>query len=186
MNTTVADTKELHALVKTVLSVARLGEADRRGWWASHGFGAAGRVVLTQRMPRTWRMAAIELDVLSAANRHNEVIDRAGAVHLFSDRWPVRRWASAWVSEQKTSNEPDPLFGWLETATADEIAETLTIDVPPRVEAIGQALRIGSDDLPEQATPAGLLTTVQKLGAAYLIIESTMQVPYLEVGAWRR
>ncbi len=88
--------EDLRSIVETVLRVARLGEVDHYGWWGTHSFGAAGRVVLGQRLPRTWRMAAIELDVASAANRHNEIIDRSNAVHLFSDNWPVRRWASAW------------------------------------------------------------------------------------------
>src|SRR5215212_4623848 len=100
----------LTEVVRSVLLVARLGEADRQGWWGTQSFGAAGRVVLKQRLPRTWRMAAIELDIAAAANRHNEVIDRPNAVHLFSDNWPVRRWASSWVAEQKTANPPSEVF----------------------------------------------------------------------------
>ena len=70
-------------------------------------------------------MAAIELDIAAARNRHDEIIDRRNAVHLFSDNWPVRRWTSAWVAEQKTANPPDPFFEELETITAEEIADLL-------------------------------------------------------------
>jgi len=105
----VASAGEVDKIVGATIRVARLGEADMRNWWGSRGFGAAGRVVLKQRLPRTWRMAAVELDLASATNRHNEAISRPTAVHLFSDHWPVRRWAAAWVAEQKTAPEPDRL-----------------------------------------------------------------------------
>jgi len=181
MSGAVSETTELQTIVTTVLCVARLGEADRRGWWASHGFGAAGRVVLGQRMPRTWRAAATELDVASAANRHDEVIDRAGAVHLFSDRWPVRRWASAWVAEQKTAEHPDPLLEWLETATDDDLCERLAITGAPTGEEIGQAVRLGTVELPDHGEPADYLDAVRRLGNAYVAIETPLRVPYLEV-----
>ena len=81
------NSEDLESIVKSVLLVARLGEADRRGWWGTQSFSAVGRVVLRTRLPRTWRMAAIELDTAAAANRHNEIMDRPNAVHLFSDNF---------------------------------------------------------------------------------------------------
>lgn len=167
-------------IVRQVLTVARLGETDHFGWWGTRSFGAAGRVVLQQRVPRTWQMAAIELDVASAANRNNDVIDRPNAVHLFSDNWPVRRWASAWVAEQKTSQPPDGFFDRLENASADE----LLADLPPvmhQLDSSSNAVAIGEVSASNFDQPDLLLPSVEHLVSAYAVLRSDFTVPYLEV-----
>lgn len=173
-------TTEIDDVVSLAVSVARLGEADMRNWWGSRCFGAAGRVVLKQRLPRTWRMAAVELDLASARNRHNDAIDRPNAVHLFSDRWPVRRWTTAWVAEQNTESEPSELFAQLETITLDEMEARLRTESKPKIDAVVGALRVGSIDrahLDDQGAIAGAVAT---LAAAYIGLE-TFAAPYLEV-----
>lgn len=169
----------LAQVVRTVLLVARLGEADRRGWWATHSFGAAGRVVLKGRLPRTWRMAAVELDIAAARNRHDEIIERANAVHLFSDNWPVRRWASAWVAEQKTEYPADEFFKELEIISTEEISARLTgqnLDA----KIAGDAARVGSVDRASFETARNLESSVALLAAAYAQIDE-FTVPYLEI-----
>lgn len=168
-----------NSIVRAVLLVARLGEADRRGWWGTRSFGAAGRVVLGQRVPRTWRMAAAELDIMSAQNRHNEAIDRRNAVHLFSDNWPIRRWTSAWVAEQKTEDLPDPLFELLETISTDEIVDCLR---GPNLSTTvtGTAVRIGDVKRAAFESPGELVTSSLLLAAAYAEM-GDFTVPYLEV-----
>lgn len=178
--TAVGETTDIDAAVALAIAVARLGEADMRNWWGSRCFGAAGRVVLKQRLPRTWRMAAVELDLASAVNRHNDAIDRANAVHLFSDRWPVRRWAAAWVAEQKTEVEPNGLFELLETATLDEMEDRLRLATPPKVEALGDAIRVGSIERSALADPRAVVEAVHELAAAYVGLE-TFAAPFLEV-----
>jgi hypothetical protein len=175
----VANADDLARIVRSVLLVARLGEADHRGWWGTRSFGAAGRVVLKQRLPRTWRMAAAELDLAAAANRHDEIIERRNAVHLFSDNWPVHRWTTAWVAEQKTAGSRDPLFEELEALTLDAIAGELRTDEV--TDLTGQAARIGSVDPTSFGSPADLLSSVARLAAAYAEMDS-FTVPYLEVG----
>ena len=169
------------AIVRTVLTVARLGETDHFGWWGTRSFGAAGRVVLRQRVERTWRMAAIELDVASAANRNNDVIDRRNAVHLFSDNWPVRRWASAWVSEQKTTQPPDEFFDQLETASTEQLLATLPDAVG--LESSANATRVGEVSAESFDDPAALVGPVCQLAAAYAALGPDFTVPYLEVEA---
>ena len=171
---------EVDEIVGTTIRVARLGEADLRNWWASRGFGAAGRVVLKQRLPRTWRMAAVELDLASATNRHDDVIDRANAVHLFSDRWPVRRWAAAWVAEQKTASQPDRLFEQLETVTLDQLEQSLRNDGDARVEPVSGALRVGSIERSALTEPGAIGAAVRDLAKGYVGHESFI-VPYYEV-----
>ena len=178
--TSAVSTHDVDEIVASAIRVARLGEADLRNWWGSRAFGAAGRVVLKQRLPRTWRMAAVELDMASATNRHNDVIDRPNAVHLFSDRWPVRRWATAWVAEQKTEDEPSEIFELLETATLEAIEADLCIDEKPKVESLGDALRVGTIERSLLGEPAAVADAVRTLVAAYVGLE-TFAAPFLEV-----
>ena len=178
--TSAISTNDVDEIVASAIRVARLGEADLRNWWGSRSFGAAGRVVLKQRLPRTWRMAAVELDLASAANRHNDAIDRPNAVHLFSDRWPVRRWTAAWVAEQKTEEEPSEIFELLETATIDAIEIQLRADRMPRVESLGDALRVGTIERTLLEDPVPVAEAVHTLAAAYVGLE-TFAAPFLEV-----
>ena len=171
---------DVDEIVASTIRVARLGEADLRNWWGSRSFGAAGRVVLKQRLPRTWRMAAVELDLASAVNRHNDAIDRPNAVHLFSDRWPVRRWTAAWVAEQKTEDEPSEIFELLETATLDAIEDRLRADKKPKVEALGGVLRVGAIERTSLGDPVAVADAVRTLAAAYVGRE-TFAAPFLEV-----
>lgn len=177
--TTSVESPALTEIVRAVLLVARLGEADRRGWWGTGSFGAAGRVVLKGRLPLTWRMAAVELDVAAARNRHNEVIERRNAVHLFSDNWPVRRWASAWVAEQKTADPADEFLEALETITTVAILDRLRTD-GAATPASGQAVRVGAVSSSDFDSPEALLPAVGALAATYADLTS-FAVPYLEV-----
>ena len=172
--------EELNRIVRTVALVARLGEMDCRGWWGTRSFGAAGRVVLKQRLPRTWRMAALELDIAAAGNRHNDVIDRPNAVHLFSDNWPARRWASAWVAEQKTATPPDSLFEELETASIEWLVADLGEPLR-RLDTSSRAVRVGSISRAELGFPATVANAVAELAAAYAGLKGGFAVPYLEV-----
>ncbi len=125
-------------------------------------------------------MAAVELDLASATNRHNDVIDRPNAVHLFSDRWPVRRWATAWVAEEKTEDEPSEIFEFLESATLEAIEADLRADKKPRVESLGDALRVGSIERSLLGDHAAVADAVRALVASYVGLE-TFAAPFLEV-----
>lgn len=170
---------ELTAIVESVLLVARLGEADRRNWWGTRSFGAAGRVVLRQRLPRTWRMAAAELDIAAARNRHDEIVERSNAVHLFSDNWPVRRWASAWVAEQKTADPPDDFLVTLETIADDEIVALIRANrSTPAIS--GNAVRVGTVRPDAFGSADQLAESVRMLASTYADMNA-FAVPYLEV-----
>jgi hypothetical protein len=179
MPSTAGTQTAVETILHTLLHVARLGEADRRSWWGTRSFGAAGRVVLKQRLPRTWRMAAAELDIAAARNRHDEVIERRNAVHLFSDNWPVRRWTSAWVAEQKTADPPDSFLEELETITDDEITQRLR-GADLKTPIAGTAVRLGTVDKTAFDSADALAPSVALLAAAYVEMDG-FTVPYLEV-----
>jgi hypothetical protein len=46
---------------------------------------------------RTWRPAALELDIAAASRMHEELLGRTTALHLYSDLLPFRKcriWAA--------------------------------------------------------------------------------------------
>src|SRR5215212_10747906 len=78
-------------VVCLVLGVARLGEKDLRGWWKGHAIDRTGQYVLSSMFRRTWKPAALELDIAAASRMHQELLGRSTALHLFSDSLPFRR-----------------------------------------------------------------------------------------------
>src|SRR5680860_350034 len=111
------DTPNTPDIVRLVLGVARLGENDLRGWWRGHALDDTGQYVLSSMFRRTWRPAALQLDISVAARMHDELLGRSTALHLFSDLLPCRRWATGWLAEQKTTcllyTSPSPRDGLL-------------------------------------------------------------------------
>ncbi len=130
-------------------------------------------------------MAAVEIDIASAAHRHNEIIDRPNAVHLFSDVWLVRRWATAWVAEQKTTTPAHPIFKNLESISFEGLASWLTGGDPgvhpTRPSFIGQAVRVGIVSKSDFDSPQHLAEPVKRLAATYAGMSADFAVPYLEV-----
>src|SRR4051812_15400334 len=142
-----ADTTITTEVVRLVLGVARLGENDLRGWWKGHALDRTGQYVLSGMFRRTWRPAALELDVAAASRMHEELLGRSTALHLFSDLLPFRRWTTGWLAEQKTTDVAPDLLANLEAWTADQAPSILRefcggIDPPPG-ETLGNRLLLG-------------------------------------------
>lgn len=170
--------------VKLVLGVARLGEADLAGWWSTHGLDRAGQYVLPRLFRRTWRSAALELDIESAKRRHEDVTaGRRTALHLFSDELPFRRWATSWLAEQKTTSETSALFD--ELASWDLCAARAAIvdwsGNPPRAEVVGEGLLLGTLTRAETEEADALASAARLLAATYLVIDEPFRVPYFDL-----
>ncbi len=169
-----------------MLGVARLGEADLRGWWNCHGLDEVGSYVLERMLPRTWRSAALELDVLSARRRHEDALaERKSALHLFSDELPFRRWTTAWLSEQKTADSVDELLvelGAWNTDTAMSRIRDWT-DEPAPGEVLAGGLRLGRVRMPSHHDMEALEGIARRLGAAYLDLDESFRAPYLDLAA---
>ena len=173
-------------VVRLVLGVARLGEADLRGWWNCHGLDDVGSYVLSRSLPRTWRSAALELDVLSARRRHDDALSgRASALHLFSDELPFRRWACAWLAEQKTAPAVDELLteleSWDDRAAARRLGEWA--GEPERGEALGDGLLLGRVARPDPDDEVANSALARRLASAYLGLDRTFRAPYLDLAA---
>ncbi|MGH9056133.1 MAG: BrxE family protein [Acidimicrobiales bacterium] len=113
---------------RLLLGVARLGDGDLRRWWNSSALDPdVGGYLLPAAFPRTGRVAAAQLLLLSAERRHSMAVSRRNAVHLFSDQLPFRRWTWSWLAAQKTRSETHPLIaeleGWQEQVAAARLAE---------------------------------------------------------------
>lgn len=133
-------------LAVSVLQIARLGQRDLEAWWSCHGLDRTGELVLSRSFPRTWRTAAMELSLRSAARLHDDRL--VNKVHLFSDRLPFRRWASSWLAE----HAPDAA---LQELTLDEARRRYGSAGGAEGEAIQVGLRLGhltADELHDEPT----------------------------------
>jgi hypothetical protein len=168
--------------IRLVLGIARLGEEPLRGWWRSHGLGKGGQYVLGKTFPRTYRSAALELDILSAAHRHDDLLERPTALHLFSGAFPFRRWTEAWLAEQKTL-APNPLFDELTGWDLDSALRSLRTwaGESPGGELVGEGLLLGQLAQPELDDESQLLSVARLLAAAYLDQETVLHPPYFDV-----
>lgn len=186
---TIESSVEKHALdeaVRLVLGVARLGELDLAGWWGSHGLDRVGRYVLSRSFRRTWHVAALELDVLSATRRHNEAVEGRGtALHLFSDELPFRRWATSWLADQKVHGERNSIFRELESWTLADARASLTrwAGREPSPEVVGGGLLLGELNLGELQDEGMLLSSARLLAGCYPQIDSPFRVPYFNLRA---
>lgn len=172
-------------IVRLVLGVARLGENDLRGWWQGHALDRTGQYVLSGMFRRTWRAAALQLDVSAAARMHDELLGRSTALHLFSEVLPFRRWAMGWLAEQKTTEVASDLLVNLEALTADQAIKTLHdfcggIE-PPGGETLGNGLLLGRLSSADLDDPAMLLRTARLLGASYLDQPGALRPPYFDL-----
>jgi hypothetical protein len=141
--------------------------------------------VLSGMFRRTWRPAALELDIAAATRMHNDLLGRANALHLFSDLLPYRRWASNWLAEQKTRADTDPLLSTLEDWTAETANESLRAwsgqSEPPPGEHLGEGMllgRITAIDLSDKPT---LHRAAQVLAAGYLGQIGPLRPPYFDL-----
>jgi hypothetical protein len=179
------DTPNTPDIVRVVLGVARLGENDLRGWWQGHALDRTGQYVLSNMFRRTWRPAALQLDISAAARMHDEMLGRSTALHLFSELLPFRRWATGWLAEQKTADIAPDLLTDLETLTGDQAVKTLHdfcagIE-PPGGETLGNGLLLGRLSSADLDDPAMLLQTARLLGVSYLDQTGALRPPYFDL-----
>jgi hypothetical protein len=171
--------------VRLLLGVARLGELDLRGWWRAHALDRTGGYVLSDMFRRTWRPAALELDVAAASGMHEELLGRSTALHLFSDLFPFRRWTIGWLAEQKTASDPDPLLAALEGWTVEESTDTLRAwcgrEAQPRGERLGEGLHLGRLTSSEIADAKTLNHAARLLAAAYIDQLGSLRPPYFDL-----
>jgi hypothetical protein len=171
--------------VTLVLAVARIGELDQAGWWRCHGLSTTGRYVLASSFPRTWQPAALELDVASATKRHEDLLPRDTALHLFSDLLPFRRLALAWLAERKTA-EPDQLIAELQEldeAGTRRLIEARAAAPPPPHDRVGNGLLLGRLTTHELEDGDVLGSTVRSLAASYIAQGAELVPPYFDLVA---
>jgi len=171
--------------IRLVLGVARMGERDVFGWWRAHGLSDTGGAVLPVILRRTWALAALELDVISAARRHEEALGRPTALHLFSDQLPYKRLALSWLAAQKLEASPDGLVASLRQWTSDTARAGLGAwsgDTAPTAEPVGDGLRVGSVSATDVDDLVRLDALAHELGAGYLASDGNqLRFPYVDL-----
>ncbi len=174
----------LGSLIAPTLAVARLGEADLRGWWRSNGASATGAFVLEGRFPRTRRVLGLEIALAAAERRHLEEFGEQGDfVHLFSATLGAARLARAWLAERKTESAEAELVGTLHSRSTSELEALIPpLDQSSKAVTFGARARIGEISVKDLQDPARRATTVQLLARSF--IDHSPALPYLEaVGA---
>jgi len=140
---------------------------------------------LSSMFRRTWRPAALQLDVSAAALMHDELLGRSTALHLFSDLLPFRRWADGWLAEQKTSEDGHDLLATFEGWDIDHAVSTLRDWCEPAATATGES--VGSGHLLGRLTsgelddPALLPEVARRLAGAYLDQTEAVRPPYFDL-----
>lgn len=181
----ISESADTVSAVRLVIGVARLGENDLRGWWQGHAMDRTGQYVLSGMFRRTWRSAALELDMAAATRMHNDLLGRSTALHLFSDLLPYGRWAAGWLAEQKTCADTDPFLSLVEGWTAETAAESLRAwseqRQAPRGEPLGEGMLLGRMTASELADPVALLPAAQALASAYLDQTGPLRPPYFDL-----
>lgn len=172
-------------IARLVLGIARLGEQDQRGWWRGHGLDRTGQYALSSMFPRTWRPAALQLDVGAAARLHDELLGRATALHLFSDGLPFRRWTIGWLDEQKTSDDGRDLLMNLESWSQGQLVSALrewseVTDQQPG-EPLGNGILLGHLGLNELEEPGMLAHIARLLCIGYLDQSVDLRPPYFDL-----
>lgn len=177
---------EVGPSVRLVLGVARLGEVDLFGWWRSRGLGESGRYVLGEGLPRTWLLAALEGDVLSAAARHEEVFGRRDALHLFSDELAAKRLALSWLRERKADREAnsqlEELRRWSRENCLDRVKEWAGV-APQAGEVLGSLRRLGTISRAELGEERRMEEVVRRLAATYTLDPTDLRFPYLDLSS---
>lgn len=172
-------------ITQLVLGIARLGEQDQRGWWRGHGLDRTGKYVLLSMFPRTWRPAALQLDVAAAARLHDELLGRSTALHLFSDGLPFRRWTIGWLDEQKTSDDGRDLLmnleSWSESQLVSALREWCGLTDHRPAKPLGNGILLGHLG-PNELEEPGMLTHVARLLClAYLDQTGDLRPPYVDL-----
>jgi hypothetical protein len=164
--------------IDTLLAVVRLGDADRLGWWRSHSVDETGKYLLAQAFPKTWMATGVELAMESSRIRHNMVLDRPTAVHLFSDYLPFHRELRAWLIQRKLEKDFE-FLAWLPDASVEDLRARLGSP------AIGERRRNGLylGDIPRALLDDSIAQQeyLARLASSYVSLDDGFVAPYLDL-----
>ncbi len=174
------------AIIWLTLGVARLGEANLLGWWRSRGLTQAGQYVLGESLPISWELSALEGDVSCATLRHDEVLARPTALHLFSDALPARHLALAWLREAKAEGRRDDTVArfraWTVHEARRDIVEWAALNAPAG-EVLGPGRRLGAVRSLDLKDPRRVGLIVRQLAAAYADQDTDIKFPYFDLSS---
>lgn len=164
--------------IDALLSVVRLGDADRLGWWRSHSLDEAGEYVLAHTFPNTWQATAVELAMESARIRHNMMLGRPKAVHLFSDYLPFHRELKAWLIRRKLDRDFS-LLNRLARSSVDDLKVKLGTGFVG--ESRGDGIYMGDISRESLEDTVALQECLKLLTSAYAGLAGRFAAPYLDL-----
>ncbi|WUJ74696.1 BrxE family protein [Kribbella soli] len=164
--------------IDRLLTVVRLGDADRLGWWRSHSVDETAEYVLGEAFPSTWMATGVELAMESARVRHEQLLGRPTQIHIFSDYLPFHRLLRNWLIERKIERDPAPLE-WLPAASTEDLKARLPL--PNGGERRADGLYVGDLRREDLDDDAALSTTLDTLTAAFAGTKQDFLAPYLDL-----
>jgi len=94
---------DLEAVLKLRCRIARLGENDAYHWWDSDAATETGLYVLKRLFPKTATWVGVEMAAAAARVRHEALLPKVRAVHLFDLGPETERALDNLVHEMKLS-----------------------------------------------------------------------------------
>jgi hypothetical protein len=164
--------------IDTLLTVIRLGDADRLGWWRSHSVDETSKYLLAHMFPNTWMATGVELAMESSRIRHSMALNRPTAVHLFSDYLPFHRELRAWLIQRKLDKDFEPLT-WLPHASLEQLKTDL--GSPTAGERRGDGMYLGDISRRSLDDSAALEECLARLASAYATLDVRFAAPYLDL-----
>jgi hypothetical protein len=120
----------------------------------------------------------LELAMESARIRHDTLLDRRTAVHLFSDYLPFHRMLRSWLIERKLERDLEPLT-WTRDADTNDLARRIGGVVKGERRANG--LYLGQVTLAQLEDDGYQEQLLQQLGGAYLGLGDEFVAPYVDL-----
>ena len=114
----------------------------------------------------------------SARIRHEGVLERSSAIHLFSDHLPFRQLLRSWLIERKLERDLAPL-GWTRTADLDDLRRK--VGPLSTGERRAQGLFLGTVTAAALESPGEQQRLLEVLSGAYANMRSEFVAPYVDV-----
>lgn len=169
--------------------IARLGERDSFAWWDSSAGTDDGLYALQRLFARTAPWVGIELSIAAARARHEALLPKVRAVHLFDLGSQTERVLGSMIRELKVAQK-SPEEWWPCTAvvlSVSSVGEALRLvglagtSLEDRLAPSDRAVCVGEVDEAALGEPLGL---AQRLVEGYChSTKSSLVVPYLRLVA---
>lgn len=120
----------------------------------------------------------VELAMESARVRHEQLLERTTAIHVFSDYLPFHRLLRNWLIERKLERDFAPMK-WLPEASVEDLRARLPAANPGERRANG--LYVGQLSRANLGDPDAVASAVSQIASAFAGLDEQFAAPYLDL-----